>query len=611
MSVAAAAKLEYRILGPLEVARDAVVLPEVGERQRTLLAVLLLHANEVVSSDRLIDELFGEDAGASAVNTLQAAVSRLRKFLAPSDALVTRPRGYMLRVGDDELDLLRFERLVADARRALGDGDADRAATLLRRALALWRGEPLADVALPSSEAEIVRLNELRLGAVMDRIDADLALGRHAVVVGELEALVREHPYQERLRGQLMLALYRCGRQADALAAYRAARELLVDELGIEPSRPLQGLEQRILRQDATLEPAPAEPWVAPRPEVLRPPFSRPQRAPISIAVAALVAFAAVGVALAVRRGAEAGAALPSRSVVAINPENAKVVDSVSVGSEPTGLAVTRDAVWVAAAAESTLIRIDPSTRRITRRIGLGLAPDVIAADRGTVWIADRTTRSLGRIDLASGHVVETIPQRTGPRVGALELTPRDVWVAYDDADEVVRFDRSTRRLEAHVGGLFPGFVPGSAPVAVAVADGAVWVAHTVRSAAPPIDVGYAARIDPATNAPVAAVRLPNRPTAIAAAANAVWVAVTGVDSVWHIDPATNSLRRTVRVGEDPTSLAVAADGSVWVANTKSESLSKIDPRTDEVVDEVKLGRHPEALAVAGDTVWVALGDSS
>jgi DNA-binding SARP family transcriptional activator len=252
--------VEFRILGPLEVRSDDRSLQLGGAKPRAVLAILLTRANEVVSRDRLIDELWGENPPATAVNVLQGYVSDLRKALG-SGGLVTRAPGYMVAVEPGELDLHRFERLVEEARGTLAAGDAGRAADTLREALALWRGPPLADFAYePFAQAEITRLEELRLVALERRIEADLVLGRHAELVGELEALIPKHPLRERLRAQLMLALYRSGRQAEALEAYQEARRALVDELGIDPSQSLQELEKAILRQDHALEPAPAAP---------------------------------------------------------------------------------------------------------------------------------------------------------------------------------------------------------------------------------------------------------------------------------------------------------------------------------------------------------------
>ena len=242
--------MDFRLLGPLEVVERDRPLALGGAKQRALLAVLLLHANDVVSTERIIDLLWGESPPSTVAKSVQTYVSRLRKELG-TGRLLTRTPGYVLRVDPSELDLARFERLVAQARGT----DRESAARLLNEALALWRGPALADLAYePFARAEIVRLEELRLAAVEQRIDSELAAGRHGEVAGELEALVLAHPLRERLRGQLMLCLYRAGRQAEALEAFRSARAVLVEELGIEPGRSLRELHEAILAQDPRLD---------------------------------------------------------------------------------------------------------------------------------------------------------------------------------------------------------------------------------------------------------------------------------------------------------------------------------------------------------------------
>ena len=242
--------MDYRILGPLEVLDGSRRLPLGGPKQRALLALLLLHANEPVSADALIDRLWGERPPATAAKVLQVQVWRLRKTLG-SDAVITRAPGYLLQVGADELDLARFEQLVGEAR---GAAPAAAAATL-REALALWRGTPLADVAHEEfAGAEVARLEELRLAAIEERTEADLALSRHGELVPDLEALVAANPYRERLHGQLMLALYRSGRQAEALERFQALRRLLDEELGLEPGERLKQLQKAILAHDPALE---------------------------------------------------------------------------------------------------------------------------------------------------------------------------------------------------------------------------------------------------------------------------------------------------------------------------------------------------------------------
>jgi DNA-binding SARP family transcriptional activator len=246
--------MEFRILGPLEVRDGDRTISIGGGRQRALLALLILNANETVSTDRLVEELWAGRAPATAPKVVQNHISQLRRAFTDG-LLVTEGSGYTLRLEPESIDLARFERLLDEGRHALARGDAQKASGLLRDALALWRGPPLADFAFESfAQTEIARLEERRLVALEERIEADLALGLNADLVGELEALITKHPLRERLRGQLMLALYRGGRQSEALHAYQEARRTLVDELGIEPGRPLRELHQAILQQDPALD---------------------------------------------------------------------------------------------------------------------------------------------------------------------------------------------------------------------------------------------------------------------------------------------------------------------------------------------------------------------
>jgi DNA-binding SARP family transcriptional activator/WD40 repeat protein len=275
MGIEVRVSTQFRVLGPLEASHDGVPIRLGGERQRALLALLVTHANALVTTERLIEHLFGGAPSHGAANAVHVAVSRLRRALRCGDEalLVTRPGGYVLCLGPDQLDATRFERLLEEGRQAVAAGDPGAGAVRLREALALWRGPALADLALMDFIApEARRLDELRLLALMERIDADLALGRHAELIPELEALVAAEPLRERLRQQQMLALYRADRRAEALEVYRATSALLREELGLEPTRTLQDLERMVLRQDESLggtppvvaRPATPDPLVCP-----------------------------------------------------------------------------------------------------------------------------------------------------------------------------------------------------------------------------------------------------------------------------------------------------------------------------------------------------------
>ncbi|HEX6584406.1 MAG TPA: AfsR/SARP family transcriptional regulator, partial [Thermoleophilaceae bacterium] len=264
--------MDFRILGPLEALDEGRVVALGGSKQRALLGLLLLHANETLSTDRLIDELWGERPPATAAKAVQVHISRLRKALAAgaangSDGLVvTREHGYELRLDPESLDAYRFERLLAEGRGQLEAGHPEQAASTLEEALSLWRGRPLDGLAFEASaQREVARFDDLHIAALEQLVEAKLALGRHVEVVAQLETLIAEHPYREGLRAQLMLALYRSGRQAEALQAYQDARRALVEELGIEPGERLRELERSVLGQDPALatpvaQPAPVAP---------------------------------------------------------------------------------------------------------------------------------------------------------------------------------------------------------------------------------------------------------------------------------------------------------------------------------------------------------------
>jgi predicted ATPase/DNA-binding SARP family transcriptional activator len=252
--------MDFHILGPLEALDEGRAVALGGSKQRALLALLLLHLNETLSTDRLIDGLWGEHPPATAAKTVQVHISRLRKALAAGSGngsegvVVTREHGYELRIDPECLDAQRFERLLAEGRSQLETGHPEHAASTLEEALSLWRGRPLDDLAFEAfAQHEIARFDDLHIAALEQLVEAKLALGRHVEVVAQLEALIAEHPYREGLRAQLMLALYRSGRQAEALQAYQDARRALVEELGIEPSERLRELERAVLAQDAGL----------------------------------------------------------------------------------------------------------------------------------------------------------------------------------------------------------------------------------------------------------------------------------------------------------------------------------------------------------------------
>jgi DNA-binding SARP family transcriptional activator len=364
--------MDFRLLGPLEVFEHDRPLALGGVKQRSLLAILLLHANQLVSSDRLIDQLWGSAPPRTAAKSVQVYVSRLRKLFGDR-RLATRPPGYVLHVEPSELDLAQFEQLAGEARRAAPES----AARKLREALALWRGPALADLAYESfAQIEIARLEEMRLAVLEQRIEADLALGRHGELAGELEALVTRFPLRERLRCQLMLALYRSARQAEALEAYRAARRELSEELGLEPSEELKRLEQAILCQDAALE-LPAD---GPQPPPADRSAARPGPEGPAPDRALLVAPRALdGLDLLLRLAGSLASTAPRHELIV-----AGVVSAAELGAATAALAARRDELLAGGIMARTAAFSSPSRGEDVARLAAQENVALLLVDAGT-----------------------------------------------------------------------------------------------------------------------------------------------------------------------------------------------------------------------------------
>jgi len=389
--------MDFRVLGPLEVGGDTGSVELGGVKQRSLLAMLLLHAGEVVSTDRLVDALWGASPPLTSAKTIQVYVSRLRKAL-PDDRLVTRSPGYVLYVESEELDLARFEELVGEARGA----PPETASAKLAEALALWRGPPLADLAYEVfAQAEIARLEELRLAAVEQRVEADMALRRHADLVAELETLVGRHPLREHFRYQLMLALYRSDRQADALEAYQAARRELSDGLGLEPSESLKQLEAAILRQDPQLAP-PTVPAAAPPAAAVH----SPDRA-LLVTPRTLEALDGL---LGVARPLAAGDS-PRELIVA------GVVEPDDVARATTLLADTRQRLIAEGVAVRTAAFSSPEPGDDVARLASQEAVDLLLLDTGEEGLEARVTTVL---EQAPCDVAMLVRGSAEPRTGAV-----------------------------------------------------------------------------------------------------------------------------------------------------------------------------------------------
>jgi YVTN family beta-propeller protein len=600
--------LEFRILGPLELRLDDVALRIAGPRQRALLALLLCNANRVMSRDQLIEELLSDQPADSADRMLRVQLSRLRSALSAADGeprLIAQPPGYRLRIEAGELDLHEFERLVSEGRAALERSDPGEAAALLGKAESLWRGRPLADLEFePFARLEVRRLEELRLCAVEDRIDAELALGRHAGVCPELEALVGEHPLRDRLRGQLMLALYRCGRQADALAIYRAGRSLLVDELALEPSPQLKRLEEAILRQDGALElrePAHTPTGVAvlspPEPQVTTDEHSSrattgSHRRRLRLASGlALAAFVGVSAALVWRTGSSGRrvAAITANSVAAINPVGGAISAVVPAGSSPSGVAAGAGAVWVSSYNAGTVSRIDPAARAVVQTIQAGSTPSGIAVGAGAVWVANNLGGTVSRIDPGVNTVVQTIAVGNGP--SGVAVGEGAVWVANSSGGTLTRIDAVSGEVKDTI-------ALGGSPTDVAVGLRGVWVSDEAN--------GRVLRVDPQTHQVTQAINVGTGPSAITVGDGSVWAANALDGTVSRIDPLTNRVTAVIAVGDGPSGIGVGG-GGVWVANEFGGTVARIDPATD-TARTITVGSRPVGVAIANGLVWVGAG---
>jgi DNA-binding SARP family transcriptional activator len=444
--------VEFRVLGPLEVAADRLPVALPPAKPRALLGLLLLNRNRVVSVNDLVDELWGDEPPETATKALQGYVSQLRKALGP-DRLETKSPGYSLRVEAGELDLDRFEALAREGHERLARGDADGAARELTEALDLWRGPPFAEFeAEPFARTAGGRLEDARLAALEDRIEADLLLGRHAELVPELEQLAGREPYRERLHGQLMLALYRAGRQADALEHYRRTRETLVDELGIEPSRELQELEQGMLRHDESLEPGRRPPL--PPPGAAAPADAQPGRRAIWPVAAALALVAVAVIVALVIWGGSSGSSTNDRALRSFtrNLENF-LVQSRDGRRQITGALarVSRCALSPRAA----VVQLD-SVQRNRQSILQQIAALTVPSDDNAEHSADRLQRALQASITADSHYRDWLASRTrcGPTRPTAELSAAhvaDVQATKAKRSFLAAFNPLARRLGQEV----------------------------------------------------------------------------------------------------------------------------------------------------------------
>ena len=599
--------LSFHVLGRLEAYDDGVELDLGPRKQRAVLALLLLNANHVVSTERLIDDLWGDSPPSTARATLQVYVAGLRKALGNDGAsLRTRAPGYVLELDAGVLDLDRFTQLRAQARES---SDLEHRAALLHEALLLWRDEPLPELRTePFSTAAVAHLDQLRLAALEERIDADLALGREAALVTELESLVAEHPYRERLRAQLMLALYRSGRQADALDAYQAGRRVLQDDLGLEPGNELRELEAAILRHDEALSPPLPVPAAAPdQPSARR--FSR--RAVIVAGAGGLAAVALAGGVTAFRSRGSGGTQVQPESVGVVDPVAREVVHQIPVGFDTRLITAGEDAVWLVDDDGSTLTGIDPNTNDFILRprgIPVDGVPTGLAAGFGSVWIAVNEGLALSVLEMGSdsGNKLERIPLYDSDRVISVNIAPviltvgdGAVWALERGQSRVKRIDPKTKDA--------PVFAEGGerlgVATSIAVHGNAVWLGGGRGvSKRDSRDGSYELDFEDVEDARLSLT------TSIAVDGDAVWFVGDASTSLWLIDSEAVSIKGSFPIGASPSAVAVAEDGAVWVASRSVTWLWRLDPKTNEP-QRIELGATSGGnLVAANGRIWTSPG---
>lgn len=541
-----------------------------------------------MSRDRLIDELWDGSPPETASTALQVHVSQLRKALG-HEAIVTQAPGYMVRAEPGALDLEQFELLLKEAQ----GNDAETAAATLREALALWRGPALADLDDSVARADRAQLEERRASALEQRVEAELELGLHTELVPELEALVREDPLRERRRAQLMLALYRSGRQADALDTYRSGRKLLADELGLEPGGELRQLEKAILEHDPALA-SPVPPRRRePTPEQRR----RVGRSRAIVTGAILLAGSIAGIVIAVSGGSEPVVVGPN-SVAVVNPKTGRVVADVPIGGRPVAIAIGTGGVWVANADDQTIVRIDPKTKKVVKTIG-GLGTDVsdIAVGFGAVWVAGGNDSTLTRIDPKLNAPGAPIDLGAGG-----ELVPQPVFLVATGAGNIW-VTRGNKVLRIDPGGSeVTKTIAADRPQGLGIGAGSVWVTqlneHLLRVAA--------------TSGKLTADRdLSSQLFFPLVQDGSVWLVAyeNKTTQILRLDPSTlvqQGAAIPFTVKRFPFDLASGA-GALWTVTPVDGGLWRIDPKTGRTKEVVVLGHHPIAVAAGEGAVWVAV----
>jgi DNA-binding SARP family transcriptional activator/DNA-binding beta-propeller fold protein YncE len=652
--------VEFRILGPLEVLEDGNPVALGTLKERLVLGVLLLHANEFVSRERLIDDLWGEAPPPTARKAVNVYISKIRRTLTRDghDPIATADGCYRLAVASGLLDVERMRALVAQAREGMAGGHSEAASQLLQKALAFWRGPTLAGLSLESvGRDEIAQLDELRLAALMDRIDCDLALGHQEQVLGELNILIREHPLRERLRAQQMLALYRADRQAEALKAYAEARRTLVDDLGIEPSEALQRLQQAILRHDASLEKptgtatvnglepgAPALPTPAAPPlvkaEATRRGQVRSRRRQLVLAAAVLLVGSAAAAAILSASASATPRILPN-SLVQLNPRTGKPILVKQVGSYPGEIAITPTAIWTPNDGSADVSRYDLRTHTVaTRSVGYGRPYSIVFDRVGDAFISNATTNDapqkqsvVVKLDAGPGgtsagpifnsrFVPIHIPL---PYAGEEAIGGGDLWVIVGEHGPIPG-DNRVAVVDLRTDHVSVLHLHESATT-IAFAYGAAWIGTYGASIPPYRDDSELEVFRPGETKPTRIVLQPHGanwgPTWIGASGGVLWALTCSprcglsnpVITLMKIDPQTLKILSRRDLSASPPGSVTVGAGGIWTANNGSNrnnnTISELDPRTLKTVRTFPFAGQTREICEIRATrtaLWVSVG---
>jgi DNA-binding SARP family transcriptional activator/ABC-type branched-subunit amino acid transport system substrate-binding protein len=586
--------VEFRLLGLLQVVGVDGPVQIVRGRESALLALLLLYRNEPLSSERIVDELWGETAPQHAAQSVRIYISRLRKSLG-AERIETTGGGYLIRIADDELDAATFERLAAAGAAALANGEAERAALLLGEALDLWRGDALADFRFDSfAQQAIGRLDALRAVAREDRVDARLALGQARQVVPELETLIEQSSLSERPRSQLMRALYLSGRQADALELFRKTRKLLADDLGVDPGPELRHLERAILTHDPALGTPAAAPSVA------------AYRRRLGLLAAGIALLVAAGAAAVVGFG-EGRSGSTADSLLLLDGRSGGVDAHTQVGSAPSQIAVGAGRVWVLNSDDNTISEVTEGPSKLVATFAAGLAPVGLAAGDGRLWVGNAATTS---VSAAEGTMFPSSLSQLDPNTRS---PLRTISLAH--------------RFEGN--GLY-GRLPGQREMAVGA--GSVWVigedGHVLRLdersgtqrrlsvtgdslafGADELWVDQAGsqllRVDPRTDRVDFSYPLSAGP-GLTVGFGSVWVTDPVQGLIWRLTAGPPLQIRSIAASDGVTAVAASA-GAVWAASVFSNQVDRIDPATNRATLTIRL-TAPQDLAPAAHGVWVTTG---